>query len=63
MPHRGSKWPLYLLVDSAGIKVKGEGEGHMTSHLVFGPEFCNPAASRKKGQVEKNVQDAHSHMW
>ncbi|HMM73841.1 MAG TPA: IS21 family transposase, partial [Rhodocyclaceae bacterium] len=27
----------------------------MTSHYVFEPEFCNPAAGWEKGQVEKNV--------
>jgi hypothetical protein len=30
----------------------------MTSHYVFEPDFCNPAAGWEKGQVEKNVQDA-----
>jgi transposase len=30
----------------------------MTGHCVFAPEFCNPAAGWKKGQVEKNVQDS-----
>ena len=30
----------------------------MTSHYVFEPEFCNPAAGWEKGQVEKNVRDA-----
>jgi hypothetical protein len=30
----------------------------MTSHYVFEPEFCNPAAGWEKGQVEKNVQDS-----
>jgi transposase len=30
----------------------------MTSHYVFAPEFCNPAAGWEKGQVEKNVQDS-----
>jgi hypothetical protein len=30
----------------------------MTSHYVFDPEFCNPAAGWEKGQVEKNVRDA-----
>jgi transposase len=29
----------------------------MTSHYVFEPEFCNPAAGWEKGQVEKNVLD------
>ncbi len=26
IPHRGSKGPLHLLVDSTGIQVEGEGE-------------------------------------
>ena len=33
----------------------------MTSHYVFEPEFCNPAAGWEKGQVEKNVRDARRH--
>ena len=33
------------------------------SHYVFEPEFCNPAAGWKKGQIEKNVRDARSRMW
>lgn len=28
IPYRGSKEPLYLLIDSTGIKVEGEGEWH-----------------------------------
>jgi len=28
IPYRGSKGPLHLLIDSAGIKVQGEGEWH-----------------------------------
>ena len=35
----------------------------MTSHYVFDPEFCNPAAGWEKGQVEKNVRDARHRMW
>lgn len=35
----------------------------MTSHYVFEPEFCNPAAGWEKGQVEKNVQDARHRLW
>src|SRR5690554_3384371 len=35
----------------------------MTSHYVFEPEFCNPAAGWEKGQVEKNVQDARPRLW
>lgn len=33
----------------------------MTSHYLFEPEFCNPAAGWEKGQVEKNVRDARRH--
>ena len=32
IPYRGSKGPLYLLVDSTGIKVEGEGEWHTRKH-------------------------------
>ncbi len=35
----------------------------MTSHYVFDPEFCNPAAGWEKGQVEKNVRDSRHRMW
>lgn len=35
----------------------------MTSHYVFEPEFCNPAAGWEKGQVEKNVQDSRHRLW
>ncbi|WP_459678537.1 IS21 family transposase [Acidisoma sp. 7E03] len=35
----------------------------MTSHYLFEPEFCNPAAGWEKGQVEKNVQDARHRLW
>jgi hypothetical protein len=35
----------------------------MTSHYLFDPEFCNPAAGWEKGQVEKNVQDARHRLW
>jgi len=35
----------------------------MTSHYLFEPEFCNPAAGWEKGQVEKNVQDVRHRLW
>jgi transposase len=35
----------------------------MTSHYVFEPGFCNPAAGWEKGQVEKNVQDSRHRLW
>ena len=35
----------------------------MTSHYVFNPEFCNPAAGWEKGQIEKNVRDSRHRLW
>ncbi len=35
----------------------------MVSHFMFEAEFCNPAAGWEKGQVEKNVRDAHHRIW
>ena len=32
IPYRGSKGPLHLLIDSAGIMVEGEGEWHARKH-------------------------------
>ena len=32
LPYRGSNGPLHLLVDSTGIKVRGEGEWHARKH-------------------------------
>lgn len=32
IPYRGSKGPSPLLIDSTGIKVEGEGEGHARKH-------------------------------
>ncbi len=32
LPYRGSGGPLHLLVDSTGIKVRGEGEWHARKH-------------------------------
>ena len=31
-PYRGSGGPLHLLIDSTGIKVRGEGEWHARKH-------------------------------
>ena len=36
--------------------------GTMVSHFLFEAEFCNPASGWEKGQVEKNVRDAHR-LW
>jgi transposase len=35
----------------------------MASHYLFEMDFCNPALGWKKGQVEKNVQDARRRLW
>ena len=35
----------------------------MTGHVLFEPDFCNPAAGWEKGQVEKLVRDARSRIW
>ena len=35
----------------------------MASHYFFDAEFCNPASSWDKGQVEKNVQDIRHRLW
>jgi len=32
LPYRGSRGPLHLLIDSTGIKVRGEGEWHARKH-------------------------------
>ena len=32
IPHRGSRGPLHLLIDSMGTKVKGEGEWNARKH-------------------------------
>ncbi len=65
-------------VDKVGIGKKRDVNARftaMTSHYVFDPEFCNPAAGWGKplvrhwfkpnggGQVEKNVRDARHRMW
>ena len=35
----------------------------MSSHYLFEPDFCNPAAGWEKGQVEKNVRDARPRLF
>lgn len=35
----------------------------MASHILFEPNFCNPAAGREKGQVEKNALDTRHLIW
>ena len=53
-------------VDRVGVGKKRDVNARflaMTSHYVFDPEFCNPAAGWEKGQVEKNVRDARHRLW
>jgi hypothetical protein len=53
-------------VDRIGVGKKRDVNARflaMTSHYVFDPEFCNPAAGWEKGQVEKNVRDARHRLW
>jgi transposase len=35
----------------------------MACYYLFEPESCNSASGWEKGQVEKNVQDAHQRLW
>ena len=35
----------------------------MSSHYLFEPDFCNPAAGWEKGQVEKNVRDVRPRLF
>jgi transposase len=53
-------------VDRVGVGKKRDVNARfmaMTSHYVFEPDFCNPAAGWEKGQVEKNVRDARHRLW
>ena len=48
LPYRGSGGPLHLLVDSTGIKVRGEGEWH----------------ARKHGGARRRIRPCRSdHVW
>ena len=57
IPRRGIYDNMKTAVDKVGIGKKRDVNARftaMTSHYVFDPEFCNPAAGWEKGQVEKN---------
>ena len=73
VPNRGIYDNMKTAVDRIGVGKKRDVNARflsMTSHYVFEPEFCNPAAGWGKplvrhwfkpnggGQIEKNVQDA-----
>ena len=64
VPGRGVYDNMKTAVDRIGVGKKRDVNARflaMTSHYVFDPEFCNPAAGWEKGQVEKNVRDARHH--
>ena len=66
VPGRGIYDNMRTAVDRVGVGKKRDVNARftaMTSHYVFEPDFCNPAAGWEKGQVEKNVRDARSRMW
>ena len=66
IPGRGIYDNMKTAVDKVGLGKKRDVNARftaMTSHYVFDPEFCNPAAGWEKGQVEKNVRDARHRMW
>lgn len=66
VPGRGIYDNMKTAVDKVRIGKKRDVNARftaITSHYVFEPEFCNPAAGWEKGQVEKNVRDARHRMW
>lgn len=66
VPGRGIYDNMKTAVDKVGVGKKRDVNTRflsMTSHYVFDPEFCNPAAGWEKGQVEKNVRDARHRLW
>lgn len=66
IPGRGIYDNMKTAVDRIGVGKKRDVNARflsMTSHYVFEPEFCNPAAGWEKGQVEKNVRDARHRLW
>ena len=66
IPGRGIYDNMRTAVDRVGVGKKRDVNARfmaMTSHYVFEPEFCNPAAGWEKGQVEKNVRDARHRLW
>ena len=59
VPGRGIYDNMRTAVDRVGAGKKRDVNARfmaMTSHYVFEPDFCNPAAGWEKGQVENQVQ-------
>ena len=66
VPGRGIYDNMRTAVDRVGLGKKRDVNTRflsMTSHYVFEPDFCNPAAGWEKGQVEKSVRDARHRLW
>ena len=66
VPGRGIYDNMKTAVDRVGVGKQRDVNARflaMTSHYVFDPEFCNPAAGLEKGQVEKNARDSRHRMW
>jgi transposase len=66
VPERGIYDNMETAVDRVGRGKERQVNARflaMTSHHVFEPEFCNPAAGWEKGQVEKNVRDSRHRLW
>ena len=66
IPSRGIYDNMKTAVDKVGRGKQRDVNARflaMTSHYVYEPEFCNPAAGWEKGQVEKNVRDARHRLW
>lgn len=66
VPERG----IYDNMKTAVDKVKRGKARHvnqrflaMTSHYLFEPSFCNPAAGWEKGQVERGVRGVRHLLW
>ena len=79
IPHRGSKGPLHLLIDSTGIKVEGEGEwSEEDQKTVRGTVFptnaqawwCktprlaqNPSRDRRANTGDQGSRDHQQRRW
>lgn len=66
IPERGIYDNMKTAVDKVGrgkARQVNQRFQAMVSHYLFDAEFCNPAAGWEKGQIEKNVRDAHHRLW
>ena len=66
VPRRGIYDNMKTAVDRVGrgkARVVNARFKAMASHFLFEAQFCTPGAGWKKGQVEKNVQDARPRLF